>query len=77
MSERAICVSSAQSATLRILILHEIGVSESKKSYVPWRLANAEIITRRGEHLQDVDHIAKIRRACLKLCHFNLGVTDP
>lgn len=60
---------SAQSATLKILKLHEPGVREGKKSYIPWKIADARVIATRRQHLQDVEDVSNIRRACPNLCH--------
>lgn len=59
---------SAQSATLKVLKLHEPGVNGSNKHYVPWRVADADIIATRREHLQDVENVANICRTCPRLC---------
>ena len=67
----------AQSTTLKTLRLHEVGIGESKESYIPWKLTDAETVTTSRKLLQDVENAAKIRRACAKPCHSNPGVTDP
>lgn len=59
----------AQRATLKVLKLHEHGISDSKKHFVPWRLADAEIVDARRQHLQDVEDVTNIRRRCPELCH--------
>lgn len=66
-SRQCLRTISAQSATLKILKLHEPAISDSKKSYVPWTLADAEMIATRKDHLQDVENVAKIRMSCPEL----------
>ena len=68
---------------IRVTEAIEVGVGDSRKSYVQWEIADMEMITRRI-NLRDVEDIANIRKFSLKLRSLivdhkciDVGVIDP